>query len=112
MPEVLLDNLVDVGPVDVGVPDRVGIDHDAGALLAAIETARLVDAHASRPGEAELLDAVLRVVADLRGTLVVAAHTPAVALVAAEENMPSVIGHRAILTRAKRALPGAATRGR
>src|SRR3954469_2437919 len=41
---VLLDDLVDIGLVHVGVPDRVGIDHDAGAFLAAVEAARLVDA--------------------------------------------------------------------
>src|SRR5258707_1153257 len=41
--EVLLDDLVDVGLVDVGVPDRVGVDDNARAFLAAVEAARLVD---------------------------------------------------------------------
>src|SRR6266850_2045797 len=91
--EVLLDDLVDVGAIDVGVPDRVRVDHDAGAFLAAVEAARLVDADLAFTGEAELLDAALGVVADLAGALVVAADPAAVALVAAEEHVLCVIGH-------------------
>src|SRR6185503_20873409 len=53
--EVLLDDFVDVGAVDVGIPDRLRIDHDAGPLLAAIEAARLVDAHLALACETERL---------------------------------------------------------
>src|SRR5262245_18961623 len=73
VPQVLLDDLVDVGLVDIGVPDRVRVDDDAGTLLAAIEAARLVDAHLAFTGHAERLDAALGVVAHGRGALVVAA---------------------------------------
>src|SRR5260221_7634348 len=91
--QVLLDDLVDVGAVHVGVPDGVRIDHHARALLAAVEAAGLVDAHLPLPREAELLHALLGVVAHLRSALVVAADLPAVALVAAEEYVPGVVGH-------------------
>src|SRR5438045_7916560 len=91
--QVLLDSLIDVGAVEVGVPDRVGIDDDARTLLAAIETARLVDADLAFAREAEFLDALLRVIADLARPLVVAADAATVALVAAEENVLCVIGH-------------------
>ena len=58
-----------------------------GPFLAAIEAAGLVDAHLAFAGEAELLDALLGVVAQLAGALVVAADAAAVALVAAEEDV-------------------------
>ncbi len=91
--EVLLDDLVDVGAIDVGVPDRVRIDHDAGAFLATVQAAGLVDADLAFAGEPELLHPALGVVADLGCALVVAADPAAVALVAAEENVLCVIGH-------------------
>src|SRR5688572_23685928 len=40
--QMLFDDLVDVGLIDVRVPDRIGVDHDAGTFLAAIEAARLI----------------------------------------------------------------------
>ena len=52
--EVLLDDLVDVRLVDVGVPDRLGVDDDARAFLAAVEAARLVDADLAGPGRASV----------------------------------------------------------
>src|SRR5262245_21124744 len=59
--QVLVDDLVDVGLVDVRVPDLLGVhDHD-GAFVAAIEAARLVDAHLALAAELELLDAALRI---------------------------------------------------
>src|SRR4051812_38998559 len=60
--QMLLDDLVDVGLVDIGVPDTLGIDHHAGAFLAAVEAARLVDAHLPRARQAERLDLRLRVI--------------------------------------------------
>src|SRR3954470_20114267 len=88
--QVFFDDLVDVRLVDIGVPDRVGIDDDAGTFLAAVEAARLIDADLAFAREAELLDALLRVVADLGGALVVAADAAAVALVAAEKHVPGI----------------------
>src|SRR5262245_47227900 len=93
---MLLDDLVDIRAVDVGVPDRLGIDHDAGSFLAAVQAPRLVDAHLARPGETQLLDALLRVVAHAARALVVAAGLAVLALVAAEENVPFVVAHAGI----------------
>src|ERR1043165_1598469 len=69
--DVLLDDLVDVGAVDVRVPDAFRVHHDAGTFLATVEAARLVDAHLAFARQAELLDARLGIVADLRRALVV-----------------------------------------
>src|SRR5688500_2571715 len=88
---VLIDDLVDVRLVDVRVPDRVGIDHHARPLLAAVEATGLVHAHLAGTRKAERLDAALGVVAHARGALVVAAGAAAVALVAAEEDVSLVV---------------------
>src|SRR5437764_14440875 len=91
--QVLLDDLVDISTVDVRIPDRLRINDDARAFLAAIEATGLVDADLARPGEAELFHAALGVVAQFACALVVAAHAPAVALVAAEKDVSCVMGH-------------------
>src|SRR5213079_2831034 len=96
--QVLFDDLVDIRTVHIRVPDPFGVDHDAGSFLATIQASRLVDTDLALARQAELLDALLRVVADLRGALVVAADPLAVALVAAEEHMLGVIRHERILT--------------
>jgi len=44
--EVLIDNLGGVFRADVAVPDSLGVDDDGSAVLALIEAAGLVDAHA------------------------------------------------------------------
>src|SRR5205823_5524030 len=93
VPQVLLDDLVDVRAVDVGVPDRVRVDHHAGAFFAAIQAPGLVDAHFPGAGKPQLLDPLLGVIAHRGGPLVVAAGAPAVALVAAEKHVPLVVGH-------------------
>src|SRR6185437_9140753 len=68
--EVLLQDLVDIGGAAIAVPDAFGIDHHGGAELAAIETARGVDAHIGKP---ELLGAHLHVIAQLLAALLAAA---------------------------------------
>src|SRR6185436_13353849 len=93
--EMFLDDLVDVGLVDVGVPDRFRVDDDAGAFLAAVEAARLVDADLAFAGETELLHPFLGVVAHRRRALAVAAGPvrARVTLIAAKENVLVVVGH-------------------
>ena len=45
--DMRLDNLVDVGIRDVSVPDSFRIDDDRWAMLALIEAASLIGAHAT-----------------------------------------------------------------
>src|SRR5487761_1895081 len=93
MAQMLLDDLVDVVLVDIGVPGFFRVHDDAGALLAALQTTRLVDAHSAFAGESELFHTLLGGVAQLARALVVAAAAFAVALVAAEKNVVGVIAH-------------------
>src|SRR5262249_52012243 len=53
-----IDDLVDVVPVDIGVPDRVRVNDDDRAFLAAVETTGLVDAHLAFAGQSERLHAL------------------------------------------------------
>src|SRR5487761_2652604 len=66
MAQMLLDDLVDVVLVDIGVPGFFRVHDDAGALLAAVQTTRLVDAHSAFAGEIELFHTLLGVVPGLR----------------------------------------------
>ena len=54
---------VDIGAIDVGIPDPFGIDHDHGTFLAPIETPCLVDADLALACQIEFLDPFLGVVA-------------------------------------------------
>src|SRR5687767_8697746 len=92
--EVLADDLVDVGLVDVGVADLLRVDHHHRPFLAAVEAARLVDAHLALAGELQPLHAGLGVIADPGCAGAVAALLAVRALVAAEEHMMLVVAHR------------------
>ena len=95
--QVRVDDLVDVVLVDVGVPDRFGVDHGHRAAGAAVQAAGLVDAHAARPGQALALDARLAVVEARLRSMLRAGVLAVVALVQAEEDVPLVITHGPIL---------------
>src|SRR2546421_741530 len=77
--EVLVDDLVDVFLVDVRVPGALGIHHDAGALLAAVQAARRVDAHLAGAVHLQLLDALLGVLAHALRVVVGAARLGGIA---------------------------------
>src|SRR5436190_1460496 len=91
--EVLLDDLVDIGAVDIGVPDRLRVHHDAGPFLAAIQAPRLIHPHLTRTCEAQFLDPFFCVVAHSACAFVVAAGLAVLALVAAEKNVSFVVAH-------------------
>lgn len=91
--QVLIDDFIDILLINIAVPDRFRIhDHDR-PLLAAIQTAGLVDANFAGAGHAERLDALLAVVPDPAGAMILATSLATVALVTAEENMTLVVTH-------------------
>jgi len=90
---VPVDDLVDVGAVHVGVPDRVGIDDEARPLFATVEAPRLVDPHLALPGLIERPDPGFGVGLQLQGAVVGAAGLRRRPLVAAEEHVALVIAH-------------------
>src|SRR5512142_20637 len=94
MGEVLLDDLVEISLVDVGVPDRLRIDHHYRPLVAAAEATGRVDADEILVGrDAQHLDLVLDVIARLFGMMVGLAILAFPTLVDAEEHMLMVMTH-------------------
>ena len=61
--EVLIDDFVDIGMIDVLVPGFFRIDDQHGPILAAVQAACGVDADLSWPANPQLLAALLGVVA-------------------------------------------------
>jgi hypothetical protein len=94
MKNVRIDDLVDVVPVDIRIPNVIGIDDDDRAFVATIQATCFVDPDLALAVEIEFLDALLRVRLHFARTLVVAAYFGRVALVAAEKNVTLVITHR------------------
>ena len=94
MKNVRIDDLVDIVPIDIRVPDVVGVDDDDRAFVTTIQAAGPVDPDLALAVEIEFLDALLRVRLHFARTLVVAAYFGRVALVAAEKNVTLVITHR------------------
>src|SRR4051812_18919677 len=99
---MLADDFVYILAVHVGVPDTFRIDDDYGTFITAIETAGLVHSHFAGAGELELLHARLGVVAHLLRRMIVTASRTALALIAAEEDVPLIVAHAAIINDAGR----------
>ncbi|SIT37078.1 hypothetical protein BN2475_100111 [Paraburkholderia ribeironis] len=92
--EMGVDDLVDVGFVDVRVPDAFRIHDERRAELAAIEATGLVDAHLAGAGEAKCLHAFFRVLLHLLRIAVCAARAigAGLALIDAEKHVVLVEG--------------------
>ena len=86
-----IDYFIDVFPIDIAVPDGLGIDHDNRAQLAAIQAAGSIDAHPALARHAKCLDFCLGVLPDFAGIEPRAAHLAALALVGTEKDVVFVI---------------------
>src|ERR1019366_3171164 len=91
--EVRIDDLVDVGRIDVRVPDAFGIDDGHRAAGAAIEATRLVDAHPARPAELLGLDARLAMIEAGLGAVMRARVLTVFPIIEAKEDVPLVVAH-------------------
>ena len=85
---------VDVGAVDIGVPDCLRINHQYRTFIAAVQAAGLIDAGLAFARESQRLDLFLGVVAQILGAVVVAAIGAGFALVAAEKHVVFEVAHR------------------
>ena len=91
--QMAVDNLINVLAVHVAVPNSVRVHHQHRSLIAAIKTTRGVHAHTALSGDTQFLAALLRVGAHIQGIEILATGRAALALIAAEENMISIIRH-------------------
>jgi hypothetical protein len=93
--QVLLHDLVDIGLVDKGVPNGLGVDHHDGAARTTVEAARLVHAHLAGAQDACRFGLRFAVVKRLLRLVLGAAGLAVVALVEAKKDVALVIriGH-------------------
>ena len=91
--DVLADNLVNVGFVNVGVPDAFRIYHQEGSCIAAIQTPCSVDAYVCFAIKAQLLDTFFCITTYLLRMMVVATVFPLLSLVDAKEHMLPKVTH-------------------
>lgn len=93
LPEVLIDNLVNIVPVDIGIPRALGINNDNRPLLATVQASCRVNAYATFTIQTQRLDSFLGIIADVLRLMVGTTCFPSFALIHAEKNMITVIGH-------------------
>src|SRR5437016_433809 len=95
--KVRLDDFVHVLSSHAAIPDRIGIDHQVGSMLALVEASGFVGAKAMPKSALSqlLLECLLQCSIAFR--VAAAAGTGGIALVGTDKDMFFVLGHRAIL---------------
>jgi len=91
--DVRLDNLIDIVQRHPAIPDRIGIDHEVGAVLALIEAAGLVGPYLSLESARRKLFLECLLQFRLACWIAAGARGPGGALVAADEDMLLELGH-------------------
>ena len=86
------DDFIDVGLVDIGVPNRLWVDHHHRATGTAIQTPCLVDTHAPLAMEPQGFDAGFAVFLCLLRGMIGATVFAAFALVQTKKHMVLVVG--------------------
>ena len=90
MLQVRVDDFVDIGFVNVGVPNTFRIDHDHRTRGTAVQTTSPVDPYFARPRQARRFDLRLAPIKSRLGPLLAAAGLTRLTLVKAEEDMSLV----------------------
>lgn len=94
--QVLVHDFLDIGLASVGVPDRLRVDHEDGALFATVQAPGGIDPDAPGPRQASHPDALLGQGTRRFGLMVLAARPP-VAAVSTEEDMAGVVAQNGYL---------------
>lgn len=94
---MFLDDFLDIGLIDIAIPDPFGIDHHDWALGAPVQTARAVNSDLSFAVFLQCLDAFLGVGLDFSRATAGTALCAVIALIDAEKNMFFKIRHDRIL---------------
>ena len=89
--EVRFNNFVDIVLINIGVPDRFGIDHSHRPRGAAIQATGFVDADLACTRQTRFFNLRLAAVKAFLGAVISATVLTAAALVQAKEYMPLVI---------------------
>jgi len=89
--QVLLNDFLNVGFVDKGVPNGFGVDHHHGAARATIETPSFVHPHPTRARDARRFNLSFAVLKSLLGLVLRTAGLAVVSLVEAKKHVALVI---------------------
>jgi hypothetical protein len=90
MLQMRVDDFVDIGFVDVGVPNAFRIDHDHRTRGTAVQTTCPIDPYFAGPGQARRFDLRLAPIKSRLGPLLAAAGLTRLALVKTEEDVSLV----------------------
>ena len=91
--QVLFNNLIDIFPIYIGIPDRFRVNSDHRALRTAVQTAGSINPHPALAGKAQFLATLLGIIAQLLRTKALATFTAISPQVCAKKDMVLVIGH-------------------
>jgi len=88
-----LQDLLQVIPIDIAVPDRLRIDDDDRSFATTSQTTSAVDTDAPLSSDAQLLGPRLEIAAQLLGPILGATLTAVLTTVGAHEEVMAIIGH-------------------
>jgi hypothetical protein len=92
--QVFRNNLIDVFPVHVGVPNAFRIDHDHRPLTAAIQATGGIDSRPAFARQTQGLDPLLGISAQFGGPALLATLAAIVPFIGAKKYVVTVIGHK------------------
>ena len=99
MEKVFVDNLIDIGRIDIAIPDALWVDHHDRAFVTSIKASRTINSNLAGPVFLQGLDSIFCVRLQVARTTVRATGGPIFTLVNAEKNVFLEITHGPILSR-------------
>jgi ubiquinone biosynthesis monooxygenase Coq7 len=91
---VFIDDLVQILPIEVGIPDGFRIHDQHRTFFTAVQATGRIDADPARAGDTELLAALLDIIAHRPGIKTLAAGTAVRAQVSTKKDVVTIIGHK------------------
>lgn len=91
--QMLFDDLVNIFPIDIGIPDSLGVHDDHRSLLTTVETSRRIDPHSALAGESKRLGSLLGIIAHGLRIKALATCAAISTFIGTEKYVISIIGH-------------------
>ena len=91
--QMFFDDLVNIIPVHIGIPDILGVYDDDRPFFTTIETTRCVDPHPAPAGKPKLLAALLGIVAHCLRIKMLATCAAISPFIGTEEYVITIVGH-------------------
>jgi hypothetical protein len=91
--QVFLDDFIHIFPIDIGIPDPLGVNDDHRPLFTAIEATGGIDADTARTGNTECLAALFGIIPHGKGIKPLTASAAVFTQIGAEKHMVTIVGH-------------------